>query len=262
MNFKAAICPSCGGQLQVPDDRDSVKCMYCGSEIIVREAIQKASGPDPANYIRLAKVGISEIYQLTSVDKRRDEKSNTVLEYCNKALEIDFKNSEAWYLRGTCAGMLFQYGEMRSNFENAIQYATNETSKQEYITKIVNEINKIISCCAELEGQGACERQVAELEFALTLKPDDVTTMKNLVKFCAKGFAFYDKSLCMYQHEERTRGYINKAENDKLQLKITKMTETLNTYGEKIKKLDSSYANPPIMRRSNSLTVTKKHFWE
>ena len=189
MNFKAAVCPSCGGQLQVPDDRDSVKCMYCGSEIIVREAIQKASCRTRRIIYGLPKL-VSEIYQLTSVDKRRDEKSNTVLEYCNKALEIDFKNSEAWYLRGTCAGMLFQYSEMRSNFENAIQYATNDASKQEYIIKIVNEINKIISCCAELEGQGACERQVAELEFALTLKPDDVTTLKNLMNFCARGFAF------------------------------------------------------------------------
>ena len=44
MTFKAATCPSCGGALQVPDDRATVKCMYCGVDVIVREAIQLAAG--------------------------------------------------------------------------------------------------------------------------------------------------------------------------------------------------------------------------
>ena len=44
MTFKAAICPSCGGALQVPDDRATVKCMYCGVDVVVGEAIQLAAG--------------------------------------------------------------------------------------------------------------------------------------------------------------------------------------------------------------------------
>jgi hypothetical protein len=44
MSFKAATCPNCGGALQVPTDLDSVKCMYCGGEIVVREAIRLAVG--------------------------------------------------------------------------------------------------------------------------------------------------------------------------------------------------------------------------
>lgn len=40
MNFVAAKCPSCQGLLHIPDDRDFVKCMYCGSEIKVREVIR------------------------------------------------------------------------------------------------------------------------------------------------------------------------------------------------------------------------------
>src|ERR1051325_9205848 len=44
MTFKAAQCPSCGGALQVPEDRTSVKCMFCGVDIIVREAIRLAAG--------------------------------------------------------------------------------------------------------------------------------------------------------------------------------------------------------------------------
>lgn len=44
MSFKAAKCPSCQGALQVPDDMDSVKCMYCGVNVMVRQAIQLATG--------------------------------------------------------------------------------------------------------------------------------------------------------------------------------------------------------------------------
>ena len=43
MNFKPAICPSCGGNLQVPDNLTTVKCMYCGVDVIVQNAI-KLSG--------------------------------------------------------------------------------------------------------------------------------------------------------------------------------------------------------------------------
>jgi hypothetical protein len=38
MTLKAVICPNCGGQLDVPDDRGSGKCLYCGSEFHLSEA--------------------------------------------------------------------------------------------------------------------------------------------------------------------------------------------------------------------------------
>lgn len=32
MSFKPAKCPNCAGELQLPEDRDTVKYMYCGSD--------------------------------------------------------------------------------------------------------------------------------------------------------------------------------------------------------------------------------------
>ena len=61
MTFKAARCPTCGGDLQVPDDRTSVKCMYCGGEVIVREAIRLAAGR------------VKEFTTATAVEKVIDE---------------------------------------------------------------------------------------------------------------------------------------------------------------------------------------------
>lgn len=43
MKFVPAKCPLCNGDLQIPDDRDFVKCMYCGGDIKVREVIMVES---------------------------------------------------------------------------------------------------------------------------------------------------------------------------------------------------------------------------
>jgi len=41
MSFEAAKCPTCGWSIQVPTDREKARCMYCGNELSVKEAIQK-----------------------------------------------------------------------------------------------------------------------------------------------------------------------------------------------------------------------------
>ncbi len=56
MNFKPALCPSCGGKMQIPDDINIVKCMYCGVEVIVKEAIRLAGR-------------VKEFTQATAVEK-------------------------------------------------------------------------------------------------------------------------------------------------------------------------------------------------
>jgi DNA-directed RNA polymerase subunit RPC12/RpoP len=57
MDFKPAKCPSCSGDLQVPANRDVVKCMYCGTDIVVREAIQAAGG-NVQNWLMLARTAM------------------------------------------------------------------------------------------------------------------------------------------------------------------------------------------------------------
>lgn len=41
MPFEAAICPRCGANIQVPADSEQARCMYCGSSLIVKDAVQK-----------------------------------------------------------------------------------------------------------------------------------------------------------------------------------------------------------------------------
>lgn len=41
MEFLKGVCPYCKGELQIPQDRETVICMYCGKELIVRDALAK-----------------------------------------------------------------------------------------------------------------------------------------------------------------------------------------------------------------------------
>ena len=39
MEFLKGVCPHCKGELQIPQDRDRIICMYCGKELSVKDAL-------------------------------------------------------------------------------------------------------------------------------------------------------------------------------------------------------------------------------
>ena len=43
MKFIPAKCPFCKGELQIPDDKEHIICMYCGEKIKVSKVIKKVS---------------------------------------------------------------------------------------------------------------------------------------------------------------------------------------------------------------------------
>ena len=48
MEFIKGTCPHCNGELQIPQGRESIICMYCGKEITVSDAqAQQVSRPKP-----------------------------------------------------------------------------------------------------------------------------------------------------------------------------------------------------------------------
>src|SRR4051812_1733986 len=94
MNFIPATCPSCGGSLQVPDNRDQVKCMYCGGNVIVQQAIQLASGVNLKNLMELAQAAVASANFKEAFD------------YYTKILESDPSNVTAWAGKGESAGWM------------------------------------------------------------------------------------------------------------------------------------------------------------
>ncbi|HEY5533837.1 MAG TPA: tetratricopeptide repeat protein [Ignavibacteria bacterium] len=119
MKFQSARCPSCNGELQVPEEKDIVKCMYCGNSIIVREVINQNIPKE--NFMNLAETEL----KLENFEK--------ALEYYNKVLEINPQSYIAWcYKAATAVAINAQNGVFRFSdevliyFNNAMKYASEE----------------------------------------------------------------------------------------------------------------------------------------
>ncbi|HEY5125405.1 MAG TPA: hypothetical protein VIK14_16865 [Ignavibacteria bacterium] len=122
MPFKPAKCPSCGGDLQVPEEKDIIICMYCGTNVIVREAIKIAVTTINSNVNNLLKLATDaqDSYNLTEA-----------YNYFNKVLEIEINNTTAWLGKAHCAGFMstaynFRSDELILGIDNSIIYSKPE----------------------------------------------------------------------------------------------------------------------------------------
>jgi DNA-directed RNA polymerase subunit RPC12/RpoP len=97
--FKPAKCPNCGGEIQIPIDREKVKCMYCGGDITVKEAIQKYHFEISGN-VKLDRQEEIENYKKLGARAFEDGNYDDSLEYYTKVLEIDPDNFDAILYRG------------------------------------------------------------------------------------------------------------------------------------------------------------------
>lgn len=118
IEFVPAICPNCGGELRIPDDRKTVKCMYCGYDIIIIENKDNSSQQKIENWLKLA----------DSVMATNPEES---LEYYSKVLEVDPENYIAWIGRGNSTGRLsslidLRLAEAMDAFHKAIDFSPEE----------------------------------------------------------------------------------------------------------------------------------------
>src|SRR4029453_7604734 len=94
MEFKPAQCPPCGGSLQVPDDRLTVNCMYCGATVVVRDAIHAAAAATVPNLLKLAHAAAQSSNHKEAYD------------YFTRVLELDGSNTDAWAGRAEAVGRL------------------------------------------------------------------------------------------------------------------------------------------------------------
>ena len=87
MTFLAAKCPGCGASIQLPSDRKSANCMFCGSSVVVEEAVKlaAASGPDATTLIELGN---------SSLVAGRSEEAYS---YFSRATEMNSKSPDAWF---------------------------------------------------------------------------------------------------------------------------------------------------------------------
>lgn len=94
-------CPSCGGELSLPDSLSIAHCMFCGAKILLDE-IKNTPNINYENYIELADSAI------------KAENYKEALEFINSALIANPKNSKLWLNKAVCISNLFPYDYSRN----------------------------------------------------------------------------------------------------------------------------------------------------
>ena len=102
VKFFAAQCPQCSGDLQLPENKDAVKCMYCGTEIIVSK-LQEQNQPTIDSLLELAR---------HAAQSKNHGEAET---YFTKVLEIDPSRYEAWLGKGEAAAWQSSLANFRGN---------------------------------------------------------------------------------------------------------------------------------------------------
>lgn len=77
-------CPSCNGELQLPDNLGVAHCMYCGAKILLHQSDATNEKTNIERYFEIAQVALES--------KNYDE----AILYSNKVLEIDPRNVQSW----------------------------------------------------------------------------------------------------------------------------------------------------------------------
>ena len=150
MELKSAKCPNCGGKLELNPEIEKGICIYCGSEIIVAEAIQKFKG-------EISGIATVEKSLIRAQQLLEDGDGDGASRAFKHVIEVDPTNAEAFWGMYLCelatadyyaqlnAGMqrcwLDYYNAIKEANEKyarrAMQYATPE-KRAEY-EAIVNQ---------------------------------------------------------------------------------------------------------------------------
>jgi DNA-directed RNA polymerase subunit RPC12/RpoP len=114
MEFIPAVCPSCGGDLRVPANLESVKCSYCGIEILIKRDNQTAAN-------------LQNLLELASTAYKAGNLAESYRYYAN-ILEIDLSCYGAWIGKGESAGWMSTLDKPRLEeslecFKAAIKHA-------------------------------------------------------------------------------------------------------------------------------------------
>lgn len=90
MKIIALKCPNCNADIELDQDREFGFCNYCGTKIMIADAVQKVSGT----------VNINRSSEINNILKRaKDYEGRQMLDeaekYYDRALDIDMDNQEA-----------------------------------------------------------------------------------------------------------------------------------------------------------------------
>lgn len=194
MAFHAATCPQCSGALQIPDDVSNIKCMYCGTPIVVEHALKSAA------------VNIGSLIMLAS-KAEAGENYKEAYSLFSRVLELDPQNFEAWRGKGFSAGMQSNLIALRIN-ELIVCYKTSldfckenkifDSKKIQYAQEIFVVAQSIYSCSfrhnlefislpdVRLEHAARCKDLIGLCEYVLELNSSHASAIDLICEMAAK----------------------------------------------------------------------------
>lgn len=157
MNFKEGKCPKCQGVLQVPEDRETIICMYCGeklvtSSILGHERHEETTAENlekPENYEESVQIA------MTMLPKLLIELDNPLVAFKKDKYESYFK-------------ALYEKNEdMLNTVWQVIYYAID---KEEVIQKIADEfVGQASSVVDSITKKGAKEQKLMDFNLSLAV---------------------------------------------------------------------------------------------
>ena len=179
MEFRDAKCPNCGGALQLPDNLKTAKCIYCGTDITVRDAIN-AAGPSAENLLKRA---------LFAAEANNLEEA---YDYYTRVLEYDPQNYVAQLGKAEMAGRLstksrFREEELIRGAEEAVAVAPDDKKESvrrqaaEMICRVCIDYSELLD---RFKYEEVCMQRVSAINClgtALTYAPDDPLVLDVLV---------------------------------------------------------------------------------
>lgn len=146
MAFVAARCPACGGELRLDDQQKSGFCIYCGSQILVQDAVQK---------VRIDKSDDFENFTELSSKALGSGNGEDALVYANKALEIKPKSSIAWELKMRACVLLMTPQKLRlEDIKAAAKYTIDYISDADKTIKQNEVYTYLLDTSMEMIQQG------------------------------------------------------------------------------------------------------------
>lgn len=188
--MKKIVCEMCGSNDLMKKDNVYV-CESCGTKYSVEEA--KKMMIEGKVDVSGSKVKVDEKDKIKNflmmannaydADNKKEAES-----YCNKIIEIEPENSEAWFLKGKSAGWQSSLANIRfeetiNAFQKAINYA-DEKKKKEVTKDAVDEITNLCNALVTL----ACDNYAdsGTVNSASTILSAVGTMIKTTISFLTK----------------------------------------------------------------------------
>ena len=137
MALVALKCPNCGGDLQFEDSHDFGFCQYCGTKIMLQEALTHKVELDYTRQARNLLQNAEDYYSEGFKEKAYG--------YASDAVELDRTLARAWYIKAMCSE---DYEDRVVGFKNALKNTDDPKLKEEINHKLAEK------CRVELKYSG------------------------------------------------------------------------------------------------------------